>query len=125
MSPEAAHALASGALPKGDALSAARVAGILAAKRTPGLIPLCHPIPLSYVGVEFETAADCGEVRIHATARARASTGPEMEALTAAAVAALTIHDMCKGVDPEVEISDLVLVRKSGGKTGSWQRKGG
>ena len=122
MSASAIQALSKGELPKGDALAAARVAGILAAKRTPDLIPLCHPIPISHVGVEFEVCADRGEVEIEATARAHAPTGVEMEALTAAAVAALTIYDMCKGLDPAAEIVDLHVLRKSGGKTGTWQR---
>lgn len=122
MSAAAIGALSKGELPKGDALAAARVAGILAAKRTPDLIPLCHPIPISQVTVEFEVRLDRGEVEIEATARAHAPTGVEMEALTAAAVAALTIYDMCKGLDPGAEIADLHVLRKSGGKTGTWER---
>lgn len=122
MSAAAIGALSKGELPKGDALAAARVAGILAAKRTPHLIPLCHPIPISQVTVEFEVRLDRGEVEIEATARAHAPTGVEMEALTAAAVAALTIYDMCKGLDPGAEIADLHVLRKSGGKTGTWER---
>jgi len=123
MSEAAINALSSGKLPKGDALAAARIAGILAAKRTPELIPLCHPIPVSYLGIEFEVAPDRGEVLIEATARAHASTGVEMEALTAVAVAALTIHDMCKAIDPGAEIAQIHLLRKSGGKTGPWERR--
>jgi cyclic pyranopterin phosphate synthase len=122
MSAAAIGALSKGELPKGDALAAARVAGILAAKRTPDLIPLCHPIPISQVTVEFDVRLDRGEVEIEATARAHAPTGVEMEALTAAAVAALTIYDMCKGLDPGAEIADLHVLRKSGGKTGTWER---
>jgi len=124
MSKAAVEALNAGKLPKGDALAAARVAGILAAKRTPDLIPLCHPIPISHVGIEFSVQADRGEVEIEATARAHASTGVEMEALTAAVVAALTIYDMCKGMDPGAEIADIRVIRKSGGKTGTWERQG-
>ena len=123
MSRPAIEALSSGQLPKGDALAAARVAGILAAKQTPDLIPLCHPISVSHVGVEFDLALDRGEVQIEATARAHASTGVEMEALTAVAVAALTIHDMCKALDPGAEIRQIHLVRKSGGKSGPWERR--
>jgi len=123
MNEAAFEALTAGRLPKGDALAAARVAGIMAAKRTPELIPLCHPIPLSHVGIEFDLVAARGEVIVEATARAHASTGVEMEALTAVAVAALTIHDMCKALDPASEISEMHVVRKSGGKTGSWQRE--
>jgi len=122
MSASAIEALSKGELPKGDALAAARVAGILAAKRTPDLIPLCHPIPISHVGVEFDVRPDRGEVEIEATARAHAPTGVEMEALTAAAAAALTIYDMCKGLDPAAEILDIRVVRKSGGESGTWQR---
>ena len=122
MSRPAIEALSSGKLPKGDALAAARLAGVLAAKRTPDLIPLCHPIPLSYVGIEFDVAVDRGEIGIEATARAHAPTGVEMEALTAVAVAALTIHDMCKMIDPAAEIARIHVVRKSGGKSGTWER---
>ena len=123
MSPEAIKALAAGALPKGDALAAARIAGIMAAKRTPELIPLCHPISISFADIEFEVIEESGEVEITATARAHASTGVEMEALTAVAVAALTVHDMCKAIDPAAEIMTIYVVRKSGGKTGLWQRQ--
>ena len=125
MAEEAVRALEGGKLPKGDALAAARVAGILAAKRTPDLIPLCHPLPLSYVGVDFAVSVERGEVLITATARAQAATGVEMEALTAASVAALTIYDMCKALDPGAEISELHVVRKSGGKSKTWRRKEG
>ncbi len=123
MSAAAIEALSEGELPKGDALAAARVAGILAAKRTPDLIPLCHPIPISQVAIEFNVRLDRGEVEITATARAHAPTGVEMEALTAAAVAALTIYDMCKGLDPGAEIVALHVLRKSGGRTGTWEPK--
>jgi cyclic pyranopterin phosphate synthase len=123
MSASAIAALGEAKLPKGDALAAARVAGILAAKRTPDLIPLCHPIPISHVAIEFNVRLDRGEVEITATARGHAQTGVEMEALTAAAVAALTIYDMCKGLDPAAEIADLHVLRKSGGKTGTWERR--
>ncbi len=123
MSPEAIKALAAGALPKGDALAAARIAGIMATKRTPELIPLCHPISISFADIEFEVIEESGEVEITATARAHASTGVEMEALTAVAAAALTVHDMCKAIDPAAEIKTIHVVRKSGGKTGLWQRQ--
>jgi cyclic pyranopterin phosphate synthase len=122
MSQAAIQALAAGELPKGDALATARVAGILAAKRTPEIVPLCHPIPLSYVGVDLAVDREKGEVKITATARAHAKTGAEMEALTAVVVAALTVHDMCKGLDPAAEIGEVHLVRKSGGKAGVWER---
>jgi cyclic pyranopterin phosphate synthase len=123
MSRAAARALEAGTLPKGDALGMARTAGILAAKRTAELIPLCHPIPLSQVAVDFSVDASTGTVEIEARARATAPTGVEMEAFTAAAIAAVTIYDMCKALDPAAEIAGLRLVRKSGGKQGTWQRK--
>jgi cyclic pyranopterin phosphate synthase len=124
MSPEAIRALRDGKLPKGDALGVARIAGVLAAKRTPELIPYCHPIPLSHVDVRFDIAVDRQEVTVEARARAEAPTGVEMEALTAVAVAALTIHDMCKALDPGAEIAQVHLVQKSGGRTGKWERRG-
>jgi cyclic pyranopterin phosphate synthase len=124
MNSAAIQALDAGSLPKGDALAAARTAGVLAAKQTAHLIPLCHPIPLAYVGIEFQVSVARKEVVILASTRAEAATGPEMEALTAASVAALTIHDMCKALDPETEICQLLLVSKSGGKTGPWRREG-
>ncbi len=124
MSREAVEALAEGKLPKGDALAVARIAGIMAAKRTPELIPLCHPIPISSVEVEFNVRREEGEVDIRAVARAHAPTGVEMEALTAVVVAALTIHDMCKALDPGAEIRQVYLLRKSGGRTGLWEREG-
>jgi len=98
-------------LPKGDALATAQVAGIMAAKRTAELIPLCHPLPLSHIAVELEVGG--GEVTILATAETIAQTGVEMEALTAASVAALTVYDMAKSVDKELEITGVRLVEKS------------
>ena len=123
MSAEAFAAVRDGGLPKGDAIGTARVAGILAAKRTPELVPLCHPIPVSHVGIEITLELARREVVIEGTVRARAATGVEMEALTAVAVAALVIYDMCKGIDPAAEISQIRVVRKEGGKSGEWQRK--
>ncbi len=123
MSEEAISALHAGTLPKGDALEAARVAGTLAAKRTPDLIPFCHPIPLTAVEVDFQVNVEARTVLVEARAKARAATGVEMEAFCAAAVAAVTIYDMCKGLDPGAEIGGLRLVRKSGGKDGLWERK--
>jgi cyclic pyranopterin phosphate synthase len=107
--------------PKGDALEVARIAGIQAAKRTSELIPLCHPLPLSFVDVRAEVAE--GGIAIRATAATTAQTGVEMEALTAASVAALTVYDMCKAVDKAMVIRDLRLERKTGGKSGDWVRK--
>ena len=122
MRPETLAAIDRGNLPKGDVLSAATVAGITAAKRTWDLIPLCHQIPLSSVDISFALRGRPGRMTITATARTIAPTGAEMEALTGAAVAALTVYDMCKGTDPGIEITNLALLSKSGGKTGSWER---
>lgn len=124
MSQAAVRALQAGTLPKGDALGIARAAGILAAKRTPELIPLCHPIPLSHIAVDFTVDVAEGVVAIEARARASAPTGVEMEAFTAAAIAAVTIYDMCKSLDPGAEIVSIALVRKSGGESGAWLREG-
>ena len=107
-------------LPKGDALATARIAGIMAAKRTPDLVPLCHPIALSGVVVELD--AEGTEVRVRATVRTTDRTGVEMEALTAVAVAGLTLHDMVKAVDPAAVMDNVRVERKDGGKTGTWTR---
>ena len=105
-------------LPKGDALAAAQIAGIMAAKRTPELIPLCHPLLINEVKVEF-AFDEAGEgLEITASVRTVGKTGVEMEALTAVAVSALTIYDMCKGIDPAVQIQNIRLIRKRGGKSG-------
>jgi cyclic pyranopterin phosphate synthase len=106
--------------PKGDPLEVARIAGIAAAKRTAELIPLCHPLLLTHIDVEAKFAKD--GVRIRSTVRTRGPTGVEMEALTAAAVAALTVYDMCKAVDKGIEITQLRLLEKSGGKSGAYRR---
>lgn len=106
--------------PKGDPLEMARVAGILAAKRTAELIPMCHPIPLSKVDVEVRITS--GGVAIRSFARTTAVTGVEMEALVAASVAALTVYDMCKALDKGIAIREIVLLRKSGGKSGEYMR---
>jgi cyclic pyranopterin phosphate synthase len=110
--------LRAGTLPKGDVLAAAQVAGIMAAKQTPGLLPLCHPLLLSEVKVDFDLDAKSRAVNITAAVRTTGKTGVEMEALTSVAVAALTIYDMCKGVDPRMRIESIRLARKSGGKSG-------
>jgi cyclic pyranopterin phosphate synthase len=110
-------------LPKGDALATARIAGIMGAKRTPDLVPLCHPIALS--GVVLDLEADGAEVRIRATVRTTDRTGVEMEALTAVAVAGLTLHDMVKAVDPAAVLDRVQVERKEGGKTGTWTRPEG
>ena len=106
--------------PKGDPLAVAKVAGILAAKRTSDLIPMCHSLPLSYADVE--TTIEAGGIRVIATATTSAQTGVEMEALTAASVAALTIYDMTKALDKRIEIQDIFLLEKTGGKSGDFKR---
>jgi cyclic pyranopterin phosphate synthase len=121
--PEVIGLLTVGALPKGDALATARIAGIMAAKRTPDLVPLCHPISISGVTVDLEVGDD--EVRISATVRTTDRTGVEMEALTAVAVAGLTLHDMIKAVDPAATLDGVRVDRKDGGKTGTWSRPAG
>ena len=110
--------LREGALPKGDVLAAAQVAGIMAAKQTPGLLPLCHPLLLSEVKVDFELDAKNKAVNITAAVKNIGKTGVEMEALTSVAISALTIYDMCKSVDPKMRIESIRLARKSGGKSG-------
>jgi cyclic pyranopterin phosphate synthase len=110
--------LGSGGLPKGDALAVARVAGIMAAKKTSELIPLCHPLPLSKVTVDFELGAEA--VDILATVKTRGVTGVEMEALTAVSVAALSVYDMIKAVDKHAVLTDIKVLAKSGGKSGDW-----
>ena len=117
---QVADLLREGRLPKGDALATARIAGIMAAKRTPDLVPLCHPIAISGVTVDLEV--DDAEVRIAATVRTADRTGVEMEALTAVAVAGLTLHDMVKAVDPAAVLDAVRVERKEGGKTGTWIR---
>jgi cyclic pyranopterin phosphate synthase len=110
-----------GALPKGDALAAGRIAGIMAAKRTSELIPLCHPLPLDSVEVDIVPLGET-QLRVVSTVRCVYHTGVEMEALTAAAVAALTIYDMGKAVERGMELGGVMLLRKSGGKSGLWER---
>jgi len=107
-------------VPKGDVLSVARIAGIMAAKRTSELIPLCHPLPLTSVDLDFRIDVAISSVEITATARTTGRTGVEMEALIAASVAGLTIYDMCKAVDRGMTIDSLRLIRKSGGKSGDY-----
>ena len=122
MLPETVEAIRARRTPKGDPLEAARLAGILAAKRTAELIPLCHSLPLSHVEVRIELGA--GGARITATASTSAQTGVEMEALTAVSVAALTLYDMCKAIDRRMTITEIRLERKSGGRSGEWRRSG-
>ena len=120
VSREALALIRAGKIAKGDPLQAARLAGIMAAKRTSDLIPLCHPLPLSHVDVVLTPRRDGYD--IEATARTTAQTGVEMEALTAVSVAALTIYDMVKAVDKAMEIGQIRLLLKSGGRSGTWRR---
>lgn len=120
MLPETLAKIAGGGMPKGDVLAAARLAGIMAAKRTHELIPLCHPLAISSVGVELACNDPQSAVEITATAKVAGRTGVEMEALTAAAVAALTVYDMCKAVDRGMVIGSVRLLHKAGGKSGEW-----
>jgi cyclic pyranopterin phosphate synthase len=122
MKPETAAAVAAGNAPKGDVISTARIAGIQAAKRTAELIPLCHPLPLSFVDVAIEVDATEGTVTIRSEARTSGQTGVEMEALTAASVAALTVYDMVKGIERGVEIAEVALLEKTGGRH-DWRRE--
>ncbi len=117
---EVVELLRGAGLPKGDAMAAARIAGIMGAKRTPDLVPLCHPIALSSVRLDLELVEK--QVDITATVRTADRTGVEMEALTAVAVAGLTLHDMIKAVDPAAVLDSVRVERKDGGKTGSWRR---
>ena len=121
MRPETLERIRSGDVAKGDVLAVARLAGIMAAKRTAELIPLCHPLALTSVEVDLECVPERSAVEITATCKLRGRTGVEMEALTAASVAALTVYDMCKAVDRGMVVTDLRLLRKSGGKSGNWE----
>ncbi len=122
MSPSTAAAVARGEGPKGDVLGPARIAGIAAAKRTGELIPLAHPLPLTYVDVSGEVRAEEGLVLLTAEARCIGRTGVEMEAMAAVSVAALTVYDMAKALERGIEIERVVLTHKSGGKSGDWNR---
>lgn len=123
MRPETLERIRAGEVAKGDVLAVARLAGIMAAKRTAELIPLCHPLALTSVDVDFACVLEHSAVEITATCKLRGRTGVEMEALTAASVAALTVYDMCKAVDRGMVVTDLRLLRKSGGKSGNWERE--
>ena len=122
MQPETLRLIVEGGHKKGDVLAVARVAGIMAAKKTAELIPLCHAIPLTAVDIELTTDDKRSAVFCRATVRTRAQTGVEMEALTAVEIALLTIYDMCKAVDRGMTLTDIGLVSKSGGKSGEWRR---
>jgi cyclic pyranopterin phosphate synthase len=122
MSRETLGLVVKGQMKKGDVFGAARLAGIMAAKKTPELIPLCHPLPIDAVHLDFTVDEGASSIVIHATAGTTARTGVEMEAMVAAAVAALTIYDMCKAVEKGITITGINLIRKSGGKSGLWQK---
>jgi cyclic pyranopterin phosphate synthase len=125
VTPETARRVQAGDAPKGDVIGVARIAGIQAAKRTSELIPLCHPLALSYIGVEGAIDAQAGEIELIAEARTTGPTGVEMEALTAATVAALTVYDMVKGIERGAEIASVALLQKSGGRSGDYKRSAG
>ena len=122
MAPETFRRISAGTVKKGNVLETARIAGVMAAKQTAALIPMCHPLNLRHVEINFFPEEDAHRIRIEAAARVIDQTGVEMEALTAASVAALTIYDMCKSYDRSMSITDLWLVRKSGGKSGDFSR---
>ncbi len=122
ISPQLTEHLANNTLPKGDAFAVARIAGIQAAKQTSQLLPLCHPLPIDAIQVDCKLNQDQQLVQIETSAAATAKTGMEMEALTAAATAALALYDMCKSLDKSISIDNLQLIEKSGGKSGHWQR---
>ena len=124
MRPETLAAIAAGEMPKGDVLAVARLAGIMAAKRTADLVPLCHPLPLSHVDVRLTPDPDARRVCIESRVRVEARTGVEMEALTAVAVAGLTLYDMCKAIDRDMRIGAIRLVEKRGGRSGTYRRTG-
>ena len=121
MQPETMALIVSEGVKKGDVLSVAQLAGIMAAKKTPDLIPMCHPLSLSFVGVDLVCDLDRNAVDITASCKLAGKTGVEMEALTAVTVAALTVYDMCKAVDRSMRLSDIRLVQKAGGKSGNYR----
>lgn len=123
LKPETIELLLKKALPKGDVLTVAKVAGIMAAKKTSELIPMCHPLNISQVDIEFRVLKEQGLIEIESSVKVEAKTGVEMEALVAASVSALTIYDMCKAVEREIVITDIMLLEKSGGRSGTFKRK--
>lgn len=123
MQPETLRRILDRKMEKGDVFSVARLAGIMAAKQTSNLIPLCHPLPLNSVEVDFDCDPEQGVVRIGAIAKVTGQTGVEMEALTVVALAGLTIYDMCKAIDKEMVISEIRLLKKTGGKSGTFERE--
>lgn len=122
MQPETAKLISTGGVAKGDVLAVAQVAGVMGAKRTPELVPLCHPLPITGVDMTFDLDVERAVLEIRATVRVTGRTGVEMEALTAVSVAALTVYDMCKAVDRGMTISEIQLMHKAGGKSGEFVR---
>ena len=122
MSPDTLSRLIERGLPKGDVLTTAKIAGVMAAKQTPSLIPLAHPLALDSVDITFDLDPGSGTIEVRSIVRCEGKTGVEMEAMTACAVAALTIYDMCKSAEKGIVIDSLQLMRKSGGKSGTWER---
>ncbi|MGJ0515913.1 MAG: cyclic pyranopterin monophosphate synthase MoaC [Methylomicrobium sp.] len=122
MQPATLSMILQGEHKKGDVLAVARIAGIMASKRTSDLVPLCHPLPITHVAVEFSAEEDHNRIRCQALVKTNGQTGVEMEALTAVQIALLTVYDMCKGVDRGMAIQAVRLVEKAGGKSGHWRR---
>ena len=125
MKPETLEKIRDGGIKKGDVLAVAQVGGIMGAKSTPGIIPMCHPIMISGCDINFSLDFENSKVDIEAVTKCAGQTGVEMEALAAVSVAALTIYDMCKAIDREMVIKDIMLMKKSGGKSGIFERKAG
>ncbi|MCK9273658.1 MAG: cyclic pyranopterin monophosphate synthase MoaC [Syntrophales bacterium] len=123
MNPDTVRAIGEREIPKGDVLGTAKIAGLLAAKKTSDIIPMCHPLSLTNIEIDFSADSEKGKISIKSTARTIGRTGVEMEALMAVSAAALTIYDMCKSADREIIISDIKLLKKSGGKSGVFIRK--
>jgi len=121
MAPETLDMILDGRVPKGDVLATARIAGIMAAKKTAELIPLCHPLPLTQVTLDFMPSREPSGIRVEATAKVEGKTGVEMEALTAVTVACLTLYDMCKAVDRAMSFSGIRLIEKTGGRSGDFR----
>jgi cyclic pyranopterin phosphate synthase len=123
LSKQAYNAIKEGRVKKGDVLAVASVAGIMGAKQTPHLIPMCHPLNIEQINIDFELNDENCTIRVVSTAKITAKTGIEMESLCACSIAALTIYDMCKSIDKSIEIIDIYLLKKSGGKSGEFERK--
>jgi cyclic pyranopterin phosphate synthase len=123
MKPDTVRAVEAGGVSKGNVYATAMIAGIMAAKKTSDIIPMCHPLELTGIDIDFSSDVEKGEITIHARAKTFNRTGVEMEAMTAASVAALTIYDMCKSADRAIVLSDIKLLKKSGGKSGIFVRK--